>query len=81
MELVKTKEIEVTFIKTKAHSDDSCNNMVDKKAKNARKGNCIQWHPLKSAMLPTIPKWLQTPIEIPIRHFLKHMNQKREIVR
>ena len=81
IELVKTKEILITYIKAKAHSEDPFNNIADQQAKTARKERCIQWQPLELSRLPTTPKWQQCPIETPIRHFLKYANKKKEIVK
>lgn len=80
IETIQKKNLQIKFVKVKAHSNNIFNNQVDQLAKRAVNEPPIFWKDLNSSVLTTTPMWNGIIIDIGIRDFLKEINKRKSII-
>lgn len=75
LEAVKSKKLKLTLVKVKAHSNDPWNERADKLAKEAASTSNIKWSLSGTYKIQTIPKWMDTTIDMAPRNFIKEVNK------
>jgi ribonuclease HI len=76
METIQSKKLIVELIKVKAHEGNFFNEVADKLAKEALSHPIAEFNYQETGPILSPPTWNHTPIDIPIRSFLKELNQK-----
>ena len=76
METIQSKKLRVELIKVKAHDGDFFNEQADTLAKEALNLPAIEINCQETGPILAPPSWNNTPIEIPIRDFIKELNKK-----
>jgi ribonuclease HI len=75
IDMSKKKNLELTLVKVKAHSNDFNNDKADQLAKEASLLPVIEWMSAGTYKIQTVLKWREIIVDIAPRNFIKEINK------